>query len=142
MVFGWVIINYADNGFQFFLGDGTFYREIRKGGVEVTTVSPKWLSYPLPDKPDVPRDANEYQLSQLITQLRDPDYFQHFADPSTAPSKTCHLHLRTTPAMSVIHHRETLCARQCWLVTGARRPSTDVAKNPRQSRRRPIQHPP
>jgi hypothetical protein len=102
MVFGWVIINYADNGLQFFLGDGTFYREIRKGGVEGTTVSPKWLPYPLPDKPDVPRDANEYQLSQLITQLRDPDYFQHFADPSTAPSKTCHLHLPTTPAMSSI----------------------------------------
>lgn len=80
MIWGWVIINYADNGLQFFLGDGTFYREIRKGGVEGTNVSAKWLPYDLPEHPDTPRDAGEAQLAQLIDTVRDVKYFQKFSD--------------------------------------------------------------
>jgi hypothetical protein len=78
MVWGWVIINYADNGLQFFLGDGRFYREIRKGGVEGTNLSPKWLPFDPPTQPEVPGDAGEAQLAQLIEALRDVKYFQHF----------------------------------------------------------------
>lgn len=80
MIWGWIIINYADNGFQFFLGDGTFFREIRRGGAEGTTLGAKWLPYDLPAEPDVPRDAGEAQLSALIEKLRDPQYFQAFSN--------------------------------------------------------------
>jgi hypothetical protein len=82
MIWGWVIPNYADNGIQLFLGDGTFYREIRKGGVGDTNVSPKWLPYDPPEGQavDKPRDAGEAQLSQLVEKLRDIGYFQKFSD--------------------------------------------------------------
>ena len=33
-IWGWVVVNYVDNGVQFFLNDGTFYREARKASPE------------------------------------------------------------------------------------------------------------
>lgn len=69
-IWGWVIINYADSGLQFFQADGTFYTEIRKGGVHGSHVSPKWLPYGVPEKD--PTDAAHAQLSDLIEQLSPP----------------------------------------------------------------------
>jgi hypothetical protein len=82
-IWGWLIVNYADNGLQFFLGDGTFYREIRKGGVQGTNVSAKWLPYDPPADGVEVTDAGTYQLNELLTQLspaNDPDgsYLQAF----------------------------------------------------------------
>lgn len=66
-IWGWIIINYADNGIQFFHADGTFYTEIRKGGVKGTHVSPKWLPYGVPVGNS--ENAANAQLSELIKQL-------------------------------------------------------------------------
>ena len=66
-IWGWIIINYADNGLQFFQADGTFYTEIRKGGVNRTHVGSKWLPYGVPSQD--PSDAAHAQLSELIAQL-------------------------------------------------------------------------
>lgn len=82
-IWGWIVINYADSGLQFFLADGTFYREIRVGGPAGQTVSPKWL----PNDPPAltPTDAATAQLDLLIAKLS-PDidtngtYLQSFSD--------------------------------------------------------------
>ncbi|KAK7598454.1 hypothetical protein V3481_000080 [Fusarium oxysporum f. sp. vasinfectum] len=84
-IWGWLVVNYADNGLQFFLSDGTFYREIRKGGVNGTNVSAKWLPYAAPKGSLVPSDAGTYQLSKLLDQLSpevdtDGTYLQAFFD--------------------------------------------------------------
>jgi hypothetical protein len=82
-VWGWIIINYADSGLQFFLADGTFYREIRVGGPNAEILSPKWL----PNEPPslTPTDAGTAQLDQLIAQLSpsidtNASYLQAFAN--------------------------------------------------------------
>lgn len=67
-LFGWIIVNYQDYGLQFFLADGTFYREVRVGGPSGTSASSKWLPF------DPPRDKNtgNKQLDELINKLKDP----------------------------------------------------------------------
>ncbi|KAF1834716.1 hypothetical protein BDW02DRAFT_325050 [Decorospora gaudefroyi] len=82
-IWGWLVINYADNGLQFFLGDGTFYREIRKGGVQGTNVSAKWLPYDPPPMGLEPTDAGTHQLDGLLKMLSpevdtDGSYLQAF----------------------------------------------------------------
>jgi hypothetical protein len=54
-IWGWLVVNYADYGLQFFLADGTFYREVRVGGPTDATPQPKWLPFDAPSKlgPDV-----------------------------------------------------------------------------------------
>jgi hypothetical protein len=84
-IWGWLVINYADLGLQFFLGDGTFYREIRRGGVNGTNVSAKWLPYDAEKGGLKPTDAGMHQLDQLINQLTpgvdtDGTYLQAFFD--------------------------------------------------------------
>lgn len=44
-ILGWVVINYADNGLQFFFPDGRFYREVRLGGPARTSQTTKWLPF-------------------------------------------------------------------------------------------------
>ncbi|KAF2865209.1 hypothetical protein BDV95DRAFT_587093 [Massariosphaeria phaeospora] len=71
-VWGWVVINYANYGLQFFLGDGTFYREVRAGGPRGTLASAEWL--PFPPKPlssDDPlsQDPHNRQLEKLIDKV-------------------------------------------------------------------------
>ena len=83
-IFGWVIINYADNGLQFFRYNGEFYCEIRKGGVASTTASAStYLPFPKPDL--LATDAATAQLSQFLANLspkKDPNgsYFQAILD--------------------------------------------------------------
>jgi hypothetical protein len=59
IIWGYIIINYADNGLQFFLGDGTFYREIPNDGLNGTKAPAKWLPYDLYTQLDVPSAAGE-----------------------------------------------------------------------------------
>ncbi|MCJ1345799.1 hypothetical protein MMC31_004008 [Peltigera leucophlebia] len=74
-IWGWIVTNYADYGIQFFLPDGTFYREVRFGGPTGALAEPKWL----PFAPDQPTEAAETaQLDALIARLTEPDYLKGF----------------------------------------------------------------
>jgi hypothetical protein len=75
-IWGWVVINYANYGLQFFLSDGTFYREVRLGGPKGSQESPKWL--PGPPNPDELVDAK--QLQKLIDELGDAEYLARFIE--------------------------------------------------------------
>lgn len=67
-IFGWIVVNYQDNGLQFFLSDGTFYREVRVGGPTGSNASGKWL----PFDPPANQNTGNSQLDQLIARLTDP----------------------------------------------------------------------
>ncbi|KAK3950187.1 hypothetical protein QBC32DRAFT_347301 [Pseudoneurospora amorphoporcata] len=58
-IWGWVVVNYVNRGLQFFLPDGTFYREVRS-----TAGAIKWLPF---DEPPTP--SNNVQLDALIDSL-------------------------------------------------------------------------
>ncbi|QKX64039.1 uncharacterized protein TRUGW13939_11212 [Talaromyces rugulosus] len=77
-IWGWVVTNYADEGIQFFLPDGTFYCEVRVGGQLETVKTPKWM----PFKPDASTgaqdDPNRKQFDALIVKLGDVDYLRAF----------------------------------------------------------------
>ena len=80
-IFGWIIVNYADYGLQFFLKDGTFYQEIRKGGAFGTSKSAKYIPFRPPAAPVT--DAANVQLDALISLFspkEDPQgsYLQSF----------------------------------------------------------------
>ena len=81
-IWGWLVVNYADYGLQFFLADGTFYREIRVGGPTGATAQPKWVPFDRPTKlgPDV-RGRDIGQLDYLIAKCAgDDNYMQAFFD--------------------------------------------------------------
>ena len=77
-VWGWIIINYAEGGLQFFTPDGTFYAEVRKGGVNNTNTGPKWL----PFQPTGIAPGQLAGLLDLFSPTKDPDgsYLQAFFD--------------------------------------------------------------
>ncbi|KAM0360388.1 hypothetical protein ACHAPK_009116 [Fusarium culmorum] len=76
-VWGWLIVNYADYGIQFFLPDGTFYREVRFGGPLGASVQPKWI--PFARDPKLPENSKSYaQMDALIKELADPKYLERF----------------------------------------------------------------
>ncbi|KAI1812466.1 hypothetical protein GGS20DRAFT_587464 [Poronia punctata] len=51
-IWGWVVVNYANYGLQFFLPSGAFYREVRQAGPLGAQISPEWLPFPEPDDPE------------------------------------------------------------------------------------------
>ncbi|KAH8702290.1 hypothetical protein BGW36DRAFT_372532 [Talaromyces proteolyticus] len=66
-IWGWVLVNYVDYGVQFFLHDGTFYREVRvaaPNNPEGTVAMDKWLPFKPPKGSHVPR-----QMDHLIDQF-------------------------------------------------------------------------
>jgi len=73
-VWGWVVVNYADSGIQFFLDNGEFYREVRFGSRAGTSTSYKYLPF---DPPAVPTQSSK-QLDFLIGKLRDSKYLLAF----------------------------------------------------------------
>jgi hypothetical protein len=78
-VWGWMVINYANYGLQFFMPDGRFYREVRVGGPTGSLESPMWL----PGKPSTAdKDLKDAaQLQRLIDTLAgDAVYLQAFVD--------------------------------------------------------------
>ncbi|GME34033.1 hypothetical protein FN846DRAFT_301180 [Neofusicoccum parvum] len=76
-VWGWVVPNYVDNGIQLFLPDGTFFREIRRGGPLQAATAPLWLPFhPPPLAP--PAAAGVRQLQHLADQLADSAYLASF----------------------------------------------------------------
>lgn len=62
-IYGWLVVNYADYGLQFFLQDGTFYCELRLGGPDGLVTTPAWAPFP-PGEVKVPT-----QLHNLIEAL-------------------------------------------------------------------------
>jgi hypothetical protein len=82
-IWGWLVVNYADYGLQFFLADGTFYREVRVGGPFKATAQPRWLPFERPTKlgPDV-RGRSITQLDYLISKCGgdDGNYLQALFD--------------------------------------------------------------
>lgn len=65
-IWGWLVINYANQGLQFFTGDGTFYVELTFGGPEGTLKSANWL--PFEAKPQADTGVSS-QLRQLIQNM-------------------------------------------------------------------------
>ena len=93
-IWGWIVINYADQGLQFFLRDGTFYQEIRLGGANGTNTSSKYIPFKPP--PLDPKSSTSFedaaankQLDELIALFdKSPDYLQTFADMINGAIKT------------------------------------------------------
>lgn len=86
-IFGWIVVNYQDYGLQFFLSDGTFYREVRVGGPSNINTGSKWL----PFDPPANQNTGSAQLDQLIAKLSDPQDPQAvyaFTDMINAAIKT------------------------------------------------------
>ncbi|EXA30510.1 hypothetical protein FOVG_18114 [Fusarium oxysporum f. sp. pisi HDV247] len=82
-----VVINYANSGLQFFLPNGTFYREVRLGaGPEDKTsldpsVEPLWLPFKEPDDPKKATRWDIQQLSHLVKTLANSTlYLSNFID--------------------------------------------------------------
>ncbi|KAI9692831.1 MAG: hypothetical protein M1822_004825 [Bathelium mastoideum] len=65
-IWGWLVINYVDNGIQIFQPDGTFYREVRVTAGSAGDL--KWLPF-APPKISSPST----QLDFLISKMTDPD---------------------------------------------------------------------
>ena len=83
-IWGWVMVNYANYGLQFFLPSGAFYREVRMGGPTGAQTSPGWLPFAEPDNPDK-RGGDEdggpiaKQLARLIETIANkPGYLPAF----------------------------------------------------------------
>ncbi|KAL8826099.1 MAG: hypothetical protein Q9191_004005 [Dirinaria sp. TL-2023a] len=74
-IWGWVVVNYADLGLQFFLQDGTFYREVQITSGTANDV--KWLPFES-KRADLPSTK---QLDWLIIELtKDKNYLKAFMD--------------------------------------------------------------
>ncbi|USW53093.1 hypothetical protein Slin15195_G064120 [Septoria linicola] len=84
-VWGFVVLNYAENGVQIFLPDGQFYREVRLGGPSKATQSIEWQPFEPPSDsqakasdPKVYRSKGYAQLDALMQQLSKPEYLRSF----------------------------------------------------------------
>ncbi|KAH8907763.1 hypothetical protein BR93DRAFT_977637 [Coniochaeta sp. PMI_546] len=77
-IYGWVLMNYADYGMQFFLSDGTFYRELRFGGPHDVVASPPWTPYSRPSTPPQFRQL-DLVIDALVAESS-PGYLRAFYD--------------------------------------------------------------
>jgi len=76
-IFGWIVINYQDSGLQFFLSDGTLYREVTLGRPTGDNAGSKWFPF---NAPPTNLSGNK-QFDGLISQLvGDVNYLQAFFD--------------------------------------------------------------
>ncbi|KAK6519040.1 hypothetical protein TWF281_003729 [Arthrobotrys megalospora] len=77
-IWGWVVVNYANNGIQIFLPDGTFYREIRLGGQNRSVTSPEWIPFKKPENPKLVLNPKVRQLGLLVEKLGNNAYLKEF----------------------------------------------------------------
>ncbi|KAM0426069.1 hypothetical protein ACHAPT_008700 [Fusarium lateritium] len=69
-IWGWMVVNYANYGLQFFLPSGAFYREVRLAGPTGAQASPEWLPFKKPDDPDSRGgDADGGQAARQLARL-------------------------------------------------------------------------
>ncbi|KAL8672154.1 MAG: hypothetical protein Q9168_003377 [Polycauliona sp. 1 TL-2023] len=74
-IWGWIVVNFAEQGLQIFLADGTFYREVRFGGQTGAQTTAKWLPY----EPPLTLPSTT-QIDFLIQKLGDTTYLSGFVD--------------------------------------------------------------
>ncbi|KAI1129984.1 hypothetical protein F5Y10DRAFT_290228 [Nemania abortiva] len=73
-VWGFLVVNYAEYALQVFLPDGTFYREVRKGGPSGVTETPSWKPFAPPDGDSNGKQTEQFpQLDRLITKLKNEE---------------------------------------------------------------------
>ncbi|KAK6499506.1 hypothetical protein TWF506_004136 [Arthrobotrys conoides] len=79
-IWGWVVVNYVDQGLQLYQPDGTFYREVRV--TQGSNGSTKWLPF---DHPKLTTEGKKSQLDRLIDELLSEDqiYLLSFVDMIT-----------------------------------------------------------
>ncbi|KAK2007340.1 hypothetical protein LZ32DRAFT_593960 [Colletotrichum eremochloae] len=93
-IWGWVVVNYANFGVQFFLPSGAFYREVRCAGPTGALKSPEWLPFAKPDPPkdrggDEDGGAAAKQLARLVQTLAcSPAYLRNFIATVNAATTT------------------------------------------------------
>jgi hypothetical protein len=73
-VWGWTLVNMVNQSLQLFLGDGTFYCEVRMGGPTGSQVEPRWL----PFQPSTKSQGETKQMDHLIAALQNQDYLEAF----------------------------------------------------------------
>lgn len=87
-IWGWIVVNYADSGLQFFTGEGIFYKEIRMGGANGTNTSASYVPFQPTSIPD-PTAPPNVQLAGLMKLFdSQPAYLQAFFDIINAAIKT------------------------------------------------------
>lgn len=67
-IWGWTVVNHANNGIQFFLKDGTFYREVRmnrRTGLDF----PEWLPFDPPKRSEENKSWDVVQLARFVSTL-------------------------------------------------------------------------
>ncbi|GIK00102.1 hypothetical protein Aspvir_004117 [Aspergillus viridinutans] len=72
-IWGWLVFNYVEEGVQIFLPDGTFYREVRVGGVNGATALPKWAPFDQPSSV-----GSTSQLNSFAESLRNASTLHDF----------------------------------------------------------------
>lgn len=77
-IWGWVVTNYADYSLQFFLQNGTFYREVRLGGPKGVLEEPKWVPFIPPASKDENKSPDRIQFDALVERMGDKDYLKEF----------------------------------------------------------------
>ncbi|KAF5637123.1 hypothetical protein F52700_4860 [Fusarium sp. NRRL 52700] len=80
-IWGWMLINYVNQGIQLFLQDGTFYREVRFPGRNGTQSSQTWLpSGPPSEDPAISKKQTRQhvQLQLLVARFQDEAFFRDF----------------------------------------------------------------
>ncbi|KAL6788963.1 hypothetical protein J3E68DRAFT_99163 [Trichoderma sp. SZMC 28012] len=106
-IWGWVVVNYANFGVQFFLPSGAFYREVRCAGPTGALLSPEWLPFEKPDDPSrrggkEDGGAAAKQLARLVKVLGENyPYLRRFiatinaATTSIAPAPSAYAEFRS-----------------------------------------------
>ncbi|KAJ5746596.1 hypothetical protein N7520_011778 [Penicillium odoratum] len=134
-VWGWVVVNYVDRGLQFFLPDGTFYREVRTTASDV-----RWLPFGDPPEFDA---SSETQLAALIKRLVNDDdtYLAAFIDmimsalANTVPPPSAY-----SQSLNPLVGRPLALANMGWslkLATNPNRNESDLKKQNQAQRHRP-----
>jgi len=81
-IWGFLVVNYVDQGIQFFDSNGAFYREARLSAPNAKpglNLPPKWSPFPAGST-----SASTQQLDQLISQFANEDYLRSFIHMATS----------------------------------------------------------
>ncbi|KAL8769553.1 MAG: hypothetical protein Q9209_004484 [Squamulea sp. 1 TL-2023] len=87
-VWGWVIVNLADYGLQFFTADGNFYVEMTLGGPNSAVTSPKWLPFDPPSQTSTLVSPQLDQLTKRMTGADGSTYLRSFFQMITKAIET------------------------------------------------------
>lgn len=78
-VWGWIVVNYAEGGIQFFFENGQFYREVRFSSTAAgTTLLPRYLPFEPPETSGAAHASKKTQLDHLISKFSSITYLHAF----------------------------------------------------------------